>query len=414
MEWREDRGAAAETLLVIRFPDAAAAERRVAGMSAAGRWAAMAQAVGGGDPIFLVPGATPGWSSATLDDFLRGGVARVPVQVAPGAIEAVLADRPRRPLLLVTGRYLPDRDALDALLAAPCDAVAPDGAPMAAPGTTRTPLPSLDAGFPRAARVLPVTDLARSAAAIRQIVRATAKPSDGVVSRWLNRPVSQRISAQLLLRVPDIRPSHVTLLVGATAAVMLVALLFGGGPGLIAGGVLFHVASVLDGVDGEIARASYRGSVAGATLDTRVDVATNLGFFLGIAVSLTRLYGAGQAVVGATVVVFGVVGMLLLGWLARRAGRPGSLDVLKEYYRRRFPTGWQHRVTETLVVMTSRDFFAFAFGVIIVCGGGWTVSWLLAGFSATWLVTIVAAIPGLLRKDGMRAAVGVKALAGAD
>ena len=388
----------------------ATAEHRVAGMSAAGRWAAVARAAGGRDPGFLIGGMTRGWAPATLDDFDRVGGVRVTPPVAVGGAEAFLAGQPRGLLLLAAGRYLPDVEALAALLAAPRAAVAPDGAAVTAPGITTAPLPRLVG----AALVIPVTDLARPAVAVRRIVRATAKLSDGVVSRWFNRPISQRISTQLLLHVPDIRPSHMTLIVLAAAVTMVAALLFGGWPGLIAGGVLFHVASVLDGVDGEIARASHRGSLAGATLDTRVDVATNLGFFIGIAVSLTRLYGAEQAKVGGVAVLLGLVGMLLLGWLARRVGRPGSLDVLKLYYRRRFPTGWQHRVTETLVAMTSRDFFAFAFAIIIVAGEGWTVSWLLAGFSAIWLITIVAATPGLLHRRILLAPADVEALAGAE
>ena len=388
----------------------ATAEHRIAGMSAAGRWAAVARAAGGRDPGFLIGGMTRGWAPATLDDFDRVGGVRVTQPVAVGGAEAFLAGQPRGLLLLAAGRYLPDVEALAALLAAPRAAVAPDGGAVTAPGITTAPLPRLVG----AALVIPVTDLARPAVAVRRIVRATAKLSDGVVSRWFNRPISQRISTQLLLHVPDIRPSHMTLIVLAAAVTMVAALLFGGWPGLIAGGVLFHVASVLDGVDGEIARASHRGSLAGATLDTRVDVATNLGFFIGIAVSLTRLYGAGQAKVGGVAVLLGLVGMLLLGWLARRVGRPGSLDVLKLYYRRRFPTGWQHRVTETLVAMTSRDFFAFAFAIIIVAGEGWTVSWLLAGFSAIWLITIVAATPGLLHRRTLLAPADVEALAGAE
>ena len=410
MEWREGRGAAAGTLLLVSFPDVAAAEHRVAGMSAAGRWAAVARAAGGRDPVFLIESAVRSWSVKTLDDFDRAGVVRVPQPVAAEAAEAFLADQPRGLLLVTAGRYLPDTGALGALLASPRAAVAPDGAPVSAPGITTPPLPRL-AGT---ALVLPHTALSRPAIAVRRLVRATAKPGDGLVSRWLNRPISQRISSLLLLHVPGIRPSHMTMVVAACAAAVVAALFFGGWVGLIAGGVLFHVTSVLDGVDGEIARASYRASVAGATLDTRVDVATNLGYFVGIAVSLTRLYGPRQAMVGAIVVLFGVVGMLLLGWLARRAGRPGSLDVLKVYYRRRFPSGWQHRVTETLVAMTSRDFFAFAFGLIIVGGGGWTVSWLLAGFSAIWLIAIVAAIPGLLRSRAAPAPVGNEAFAGTE
>ncbi len=412
MEWRGG-GAAAGTLLLIRFPDVAAAEHRVAGMSAAGRWAAVARAAGGRDPAFLIGDVMSDWASVTLDDFERADATRTPHQVTAAAIEAFLAAQPRGPLLLADGRYLPDAEALGAFLAAPRAAVAPDGAPMMVPGTTTASLPSLASGRHGSAFVVPVTDLADPVAAVRRLVRATAKPSDGVVSRWLNRPISQRISTPLLLHVPGIRPSHITLIVGAVAAVMVSALLFGGRGGLIAGGVLFQVASVLDGVDGEIARASYRSSIAGATLDTRVDVGTNLGYFVGIAVSLTRLYGARQAVVGGIAVLIGVVGMLLLSWLARRAGQPGSLDVLKHYYRRRFPTGWQRRVTDMLVAMTSRDFFAFAFGLIIVGGAGWTVSWLLAGFTAIWLVLIVAAMPGLLRGSGAPA-VGTETLASAE
>ena len=410
MMWQNGYGAAAGTLLLVSFPDLATAEHRVAGMSAVGRWAAVARAAGGRDPTFLIGGMTRGWAPATLDDFDRAGVVRVAPPVAAGAVEAFLAGQPRGLLLLAAGRYLPDGEALAALLASPRAAVAPDGNAVAAPGITTAPLPRLG----DAALVIPVTDLARPGMAVRRIVRATAKPSDGVVSRWFNRPISQRISTQLLLHVPGIRPSHMTLVVLAAAVAMVAALLFGGWPGLIAGGVLFHVASVLDGVDGEIARASHRGSIAGATLDTRVDIATNLGFFIGIAVSLTRLYGARQAMVGGIAVLLGLVGMLLLGWLARRAGRPGSLDVLKLYYRRRFPTGWQHRVTETLVAMTSRDFFAFAFAIIIVGGEGWAVSWLLVGFSAVWLTTIVAAAPGLLHSRTVLAPADVGALAGAD
>ncbi len=404
---------AAGTLLLVSFPDVVEAEHRVAGMSAAGRWAAVARAAGGRDPAFLIGGVTSGWGRATLDDFERAGVSGMALQIDATAVDTFLASQPLGPLLLADGRYLPDAEALGALLAEPRIAATSDGAPVIASGTTTMSLPTLTATHSASAVAVPVTDLACPADAVRRLVRATAKPSDGVVSRWINRPISQRISAPLLIHVPGVRPSHVTLMVGAVGVVMVAALLFGGWTGLIVGGVLFQVASVLDGVDGEIARASYRASVAGATLDTRVDVGTNLGYFVGIAVSLTRLYGARQALVGGIVVLFASVGMLLLSWLARRAGQPGSLDVLKHYYRRRFPTGWQRRVTETLVAMTSRDFFAFLFGVVIVAGAGWTVSWLLAGFSTIWLFLILAAIPGLLHGSVPKSA-GIETLASAE
>jgi hypothetical protein len=102
-------------------------------------------------------------------------------------------------------------------------------------------------------------------------------------------------------------------------------------------------------------------------------------------------------VVGGTAVLFALTGLSVTAWLLKRLNRPGSFDVVKHYYRDRFPGGWQWVVTETLVLMTSRDFFAFAFGVVIVAGFGWAVSWLLLGFAATYLFFVLCAVPGVLR-----------------
>lgn len=343
------------SMLVVRFPDQAAANSRIAGVSAVARWVARARAAGFAEIAVLMPG-NAGWPAATRDDFARiGGAPHVVHDTQPGAVD---------------GRFLPGEDALRAL------------------AIGRLAVLNLAACI----------DLAHPADATRQIVRATAKRSDGVISRWLNRPVSQRISVLLLRHVPGVRPSHMTAVGALVAILMMACLLLGGAGGLIAGGVLFHVASVLDGVDGEIARASYRSSQAGAELDTRVDMLTNIGYFIGVAIALTRLYGGRQAVVGGLAVLFALTGLALLAWLVRRGGKAGSFDVLKPYYRERFPGGWQWLLTETLVVTTSRDFFAFAFGVVIVSGAGWAVSWLLMAFTATWLVAVLCAVPGVLRR----------------
>lgn len=339
--------------LLVRFPDAAAANRRVAGMSAAGRWVAVAREAGVGPVAIEAPGAGR-WPLATRADFRRAGVF--------GGVPVFSPDAPRpAEVLVVDGRWLPDAATL-----------AKGGGGDA-------------------------IDLSRTGHATRRILQATAKPTDGVISRWLNRPVSQRISAALLLLVPGIRPWHMTLVVAAVACAMLAALLTGGPAGLVWGAVLFHVASVLDGVDGELARATYRSSPAGAALDTRVDMLSNIGYLIGVAVALTRIYGGYQAIVGGTAVLFALTGLATTAWLLKRLDRPGSFDVVKHYYRDRYPGGWQWLVTETLVSMTSRDFWAFAFGVVIVLGFGWAVTWLLLGFTATYLYYVLAAVPGLLR-----------------
>jgi CDP-L-myo-inositol myo-inositolphosphotransferase len=106
-------------------------------------------------------------------------------------------------------------------------------------------------------------DLRRAA---RRLRGALTKPVDGPVARYLNRPLSTRLSMVLahLPLHPDV-VSVVAFLVALTGAWALAA---GWG---VAGALLVHASSVLDGVDGEIARLRLRTSPRGALLDGILD-----------------------------------------------------------------------------------------------------------------------------------------------
>jgi CDP-L-myo-inositol myo-inositolphosphotransferase len=92
------------------------------------------------------------------------------------------------------------------------------------------------------------------------------KPSDGPVSRHLNRPVSTRISVALAPFRPS--PDLVTLL--ACALGLLTACLLAAGLRIEAA-VLAQATSILDGVDGELARLQLRAGPRGAMLDGVLD-----------------------------------------------------------------------------------------------------------------------------------------------
>jgi phosphatidylglycerophosphate synthase len=246
----------------------------------------------------------------------------------------------------------------------------------------------------RGEEILP---LGSDAAAARQILRETAKESDGVVSKYLNRPVSRLLSA-LLLQIPGFRPVHATIGTALIALAMAYELLFGGHKGLLWGGILFHAASVFDGVDGEVARATYRSSARGASLDTAIDMMTNILFYVGVTVSLTRIFGPGQAMVGGWAVAAGLTGMLILGWLVRQLGEPGNFDLLKRFYRDKFDSGFPRLVVDAMVMITSRDFFAFGSAVLIVTGHPKLVTLGLALFASLWVVLIVLALPQMVRR----------------
>ncbi len=109
--------------------------------------------------------------------------------------------------------------------------------------------------------------------------RSLAKDGDGPVSRHLNRPISTRISMALApLRLSPDMVSFVALLLGAVAAVSL-----GLGYG-IAGGILVHLTSVIDGVDGEIARLQLRAHPSGALLDGLLDRVGDAAIVAGLGV----------------------------------------------------------------------------------------------------------------------------------
>lgn len=100
----------------------------------------------------------------------------------------------------------------------------------------------------------------------RRLRRSLVKPSDGLVSRYLNRPVSTRLS---MILAPLGLPADLLSLVSAGLG-FFGAWLLGGGSA-IGGALALHACSVLDGVDGEVARLRLRATPRGALLDGVLD-----------------------------------------------------------------------------------------------------------------------------------------------
>lgn len=110
------------------------------------------------------------------------------------------------------------------------------------------------------------------------VAQAVKGTGDGLVSRLLNRRISTRISRWLVERVTPWQASGATFGVGLLAA------------GLnflhpAAAAVLYQVSSILDGVDGEIARASLRTSPRGGWVDSVLDRYVDLSYLLALAVA---------------------------------------------------------------------------------------------------------------------------------
>ncbi len=115
--------------------------------------------------------------------------------------------------------------------------------------------------------------------------QASAKPLDGPVARQLNRRFSRPISL-LLIRL-GIAPNLVT--VASFVLTCLAAGVLAAGAtataALVVGGVLVQAASVFDGCDGEVARATLRTSPAGAFLDATLDRVGDAAVLVALAVA---------------------------------------------------------------------------------------------------------------------------------
>jgi 1L-myo-inositol 1-phosphate cytidylyltransferase / CDP-L-myo-inositol myo-inositolphosphotransferase len=111
----------------------------------------------------------------------------------------------------------------------------------------------------------------------RLLRRSLAKSSDGPVSHYLNRPISTRLSMALApLRPSPNLLSWVAFVIGIVAASLLAA------ERPLIGGLLVHLHSLLDGVDGESARLQMRENSRGATLDNLLDRIVDAAIVAGL------------------------------------------------------------------------------------------------------------------------------------
>jgi CDP-L-myo-inositol myo-inositolphosphotransferase len=230
----------------------------------------------------------------------------------------------------------------------------------------------------------PIASDAALAQAARAIIRATAKPTDGMIARRINRPLSQAMSAQLL-RSRRVRPGYATALTAVAALAMLACLVVFPSPaGLAAGAVLFQLASIIDGVDGEIARATRRSSKAGASLDSLIDAFTNCAFLAGAGACFALQGDNGTALVCAAATGVQIVGLTLLGRNAWVRKGVVHFDSAKAAVA---PIGaGRGRMLKDL---TSRDFYCFAFMLASFAGLlGPAIAVFLAG-SLVWLIFVI-------------------------
>ncbi|UCG90971.1 MAG: NTP transferase domain-containing protein [candidate division WOR-3 bacterium] len=142
------------------------------------------------------------------------------------------------------------------------------------------------------------------------------KPSDGIISRYINRPLSIRIT-KLLLRT-KIHPNCISCFCFITSTVAALFFFLGGYVNLLIGAMLAQFSSILDGCDGEIARLKFLETEFGGWLDAVLDRYADAVLLLGLTY---HTYQAIGSVVWIFIGMVAIIGSLINSYTADKYDR---------------------------------------------------------------------------------------------
>ena len=234
-----------------------------------------------------------------------------------------------------------------------------------------------------------------------RFLRGSGKSQDGFVSRFLNRPLSRTIT-RLLLRSP-ITPNAWTWLIFPLPVIAALIMARGTYGSFVCALLLFQAFSILDGCDGEIARAKFMESENGRRLDDFFDVLSNILLVLGLGIGLRHVH----APFGGIYFAEGILCALLIAaneWLLARAptavaGNDSLGETLYPRHRalveRSGLLAFGEKFASLVMQLTKRDIAVLFFVFLAVIGLPALILHMLFAVSAVSLVLALRARSGL-------------------
>jgi phosphatidylglycerophosphate synthase len=226
-----------------------------------------------------------------------------------------------------------------------------------------------------------------------------SKPQDGFISRFLNRRVSRRITG-VLLKFP-ISPNAFTIAIFMLPLIATVFLVRGDYLSVVIGAAIFQMFSVVDGCDGEIARAKNLESKFGERLDNICDFLASLLYVLALGLGLHRWT---EGIICAGLITINE-------WLLRYStgGMWADSSALNESFYERHHGMIEHsgliglgeRFVWWLFQLTKRDMALFVFFVLALVGfAHWILYlWIIVAAASVVLSAIAAIRFGAAKGD---------------
>lgn len=309
----------------------------------------------------------------------KAGLAPIRVLSVPEAVERVrsvlraqgleeievVSEMPDQPTVTLSHDVVCDTELVRAVARAP-------GPVRATRGNESFCLERTDPGkapsrFDVGARFIVRVDGPKSAErAKRALFQACRKPVDGIVSRHLNRYVSLFLS-KLLVDTP-ITPNMTTvatLFVGLLAAL---AVSRGGYEWTLAGAALLQCNSILDGVDGELARVRHQQSHLGQWLDTASDDLVNVVFWAALGFGASTLPDGHLLAAAGYVAATAQLVIAVTYWVELYAMGSGDVGDIEWWFHRDPPSGLRGRALALLLYIPKKDFFILFCLVCAVVG----------------------------------------------
>ena len=226
---------------------------------------------------------------------------------------------------------------------------------------------------------------------LEDLREALTKPSDGFVSRTLNRRISIPISRRLArTRISPNQISFFNLLIGVVAAGFMTT---GQSAHVMTGGLLFQLGSVLDGCDGEVAKLTGQATPQGAWVDTLTDNLSYVAFCLGVTTGyFRRVQNPTVLAIGAVATILIVVSLGLMYVCLKTHEASGSLlrfgDAAMKQARQGSDT-WLKQGIARIEFVVRRDFFALLFFALALADRLDAIFWLLVAGSGGLFVSVL-------------------------
>lgn len=194
------------------------------------------------------------------------------------------------------------------------------------------------------------------------MLKSLRKPTDGVVSRHINRFFSLKMS-KVLVNYTNATPNHISILALIVGLVGAFIILFGTYWCFVISAILLQISSILDGTDGEIAKLRLTLSLKGEWFDTVCDRITQItwctavfvGFYVKTGNPIYLYLG-----IPLNISVIGVNAVIL--WDLKRKKTSGSaLSFGMDYYEKTKQGNTIAKLLRMVAFTVRRDFYTFLF-----------------------------------------------------